>query len=478
MTTVSTPASTPASTTEPALPVGPGLSVAVLCLGGLIAALTQTFVIPLQGELPVLLSTSAANASWVITATLVSSAVAMPIAGSLGDLFGKQRVLLVSTLILLVGSLVAALSDSLLPIVAGRTLQGLSMGFIPVAISLIRDIVPPARTGTAIAAVSATLGVGGAIGLPLSAWIADGYDFHALFWVSTVLAAVTALAVALVIPHVPSGRQARLDLVGALGLAVGLVAVLVAVTKGGEWGWDTARPWTFAGVGVVVLLAWGRYELAHPAPLCDLRVTARRPVLLTNLAAAAIGFGMMGQAIIVPQLLQLPQLTGYGLGQSLLAAGLWMAPGGLVMMAFAPASSTLMTRYGARVTLALGAAVLGSGYLLAVAFHGAPWQLLVVSCVTSAGVGIGYAALPALIIDAVPATESGAAVGVNSLMRSVGAATASAVMASVLAASVSDLHGFPVPSEGAMELGFVIGACAAYFGVVLTLLIPRRTAAA
>jgi MFS family permease len=140
-----TTVSTPAATTEPAVPVGPGLSVAVLCLGGLVAALTQTLVIPLRGELPVLLSTSAANASWVITATLLAGAVAMPIAGSLGDLFGKQRVLFVSALILLTGSLVAALSDSLLPMLAGRTLQGVSLGFIPVAISLIRDIVPPAR---------------------------------------------------------------------------------------------------------------------------------------------------------------------------------------------------------------------------------------------------------------------------------------------------------------------------------------------
>ncbi|MCD4526543.1 MFS transporter [Nocardioides sp. cx-173] len=456
----------------------PVLTVAVLCFGGMITSLTQTFVIPLQGELPVLLSTSAANASWVVTATLLAGAVAMPIAGSLGDLFGKQRVLLVSTLILLVGSLVCALSDTLLPMLAGRTLQGLSMGFVPVGISLIRDVVPPGRTGTAMAAVSATLGVGGSIGLPLAAWIADSYDFHALFWFSTVLAVLAALPVALLIPRVPAARRARLDLVGALGIAVGLVAVLVAVTKGREWGWDTARPWSFLVVGLVVLVAWGRYELAHPAPLCDLRVTARRPVLLTNIAAVAIGFGMMAQAIIVPQLLQLPELTGHGLGQSMVAAGLWTAPAGLVMMAFAPLSSALIARYGPRVTLAVGAAVLGSGYLVAVAIHGAPWHLLVVSCVTSAGVGIGYAAMPALIMDAVPASDSGAAVGVNALMRSIGTTTAAALVASILAASVTDVHGFPVPSEDAMVVGFLIGAGAAFLGMALTLAIPRRAAAA
>lgn len=459
----------------PALPPRAGLAVVVLCFGGLCAALMQTLVIPLQGRLPVLLDTSAANASWVVTATLLGGAVAMPIAGSLGDLLGKQRVLIASTLLLLVGSVVCALSSTLLPVLVGRSLQGMAMGFIPVAISLMREITPPARTGTAIAAMSGTLGVGGAIGLPLSAYVADAYDWHALFWLSAGLAALTALGVALVVPHVAALRSGRLDLVGALGLAVGLVAVLVAITKGGDWGWGTARPWVCLVAGVLVLLAWGRYELRHPAPLADLRVTARRPVLLTNLAAVAIGFGMMAQAIVVPQLLQLPTETGYGLGQTMLEAGLWMAPGGLVMMAFAPVSSRLMTLFGARVTLAIGAAVLCLGYLVAVFLMSAAWQLLVVSAISSAGVGIGYAAMPALIMASVPLSESGAAVGFNALMRSVGATTAAAVMAGVLAASAIDVDGFPLASEAAFRLCFLIGAGAAAVGVVLTLLVPRRT---
>ncbi|MCD4533788.1 hypothetical protein LRP67_06805 [Nocardioides sp. cx-169] len=119
-------------------------------------------------------------------------------------------------------------------------------------------------------------------------------------------------------------------------------------------------------------MTWGRYELAHPAPLCDLRVTARRPVLLTNIAAVAIGFGLMAQVIIVPQLLQLPELTDHGLGSRWSPPASGRPPAGLVMMAFAPVSSALITRYGARVTLAVGAAVLGSGHLVAVAIHGAP----------------------------------------------------------------------------------------------------------
>lgn len=456
----------------------PVLTVVVLCLGGLSAALTQTLVIPIQSELPRLLGTSAANTSWVITITLLAAAVAMPVAGRVADLLGKQRVLVTSAGILLVGSVVCALADSLVPTLVGRALQGLAMGFIPVGISLMREVTPPEITSTAIAAMSATLGVGGAIGLPLSAWIADSYDWHALFWLSAGLALVILVATATLVPHVRDAHPGRLDVVGAVGLAVGLVAFLVGVSKATEWGWGDARTIGFIAGGVVVLVLWGLFELRQDDPLVDLRTTGQLPVLLTNLAAVAIGFGMMAQSIVVPQLLQLPEATGYGLGQSILQAGLWMAPAGLMMMVFAPVSSALIGRTGAKRTLMVGATVLGLGYLVAFALMAAPWQLLVASCVASAGVGIGYAAMPTLILDAVPMREAGSAVGLNALMRSVGTTLAAAVMGTVLAGSSTTLGGFEIPTQGAFQLCFVIGAAAAFVGVAITATIPRARPAA
>src|SRR4051812_7008418 len=283
-------------------------------------------VIPIQSELPALLHASAADAAWVITVTLLAAAVAMPIAGRVADLVGKQRVLVTSAGILLAGSVVCALSDSLLPMLVGRALQGLAMGFIPVGISLMREITPPRLTATAVAAMSATLGVGGAIGLPLSAWIADTGDWHVLFWVAAVLAAAIMVLTWVAVPHVHDGQPGRLDVVGGAGLAVGLVSFLVGISKATTWGWADARTLGAIAVGLVVLVLWGFFELRQDDPLVDLRTSARLPVLLTNVAAVAIGFGMMAQSIVVPQLLQMPELTGYGLGQSLLAAGLWMAP--------------------------------------------------------------------------------------------------------------------------------------------------------
>jgi len=453
----------------------PRLAVAVLCFGGLTAALTQTLVIPIQGDLPALLDTSAANAAWVVTVTLLAGAVSMPVAGRLADLFGKQRVLVTTAALLVLGSVVCALSSSLAPMLVGRALQGMAMGFIPVGISLMREITPPRLTPTAVATMSATLGVGGAIGLPLSAWIVQTGDWHAIFWVAAAMASAVTVLSWVAVPHVHDAQPGRLDLVGAFGLAVGLVLVLVGVSKATTWGWGDPRTLGAILVGLVVLLVWGAFELRQDDPLVDLRTSAQFPVLMTNVAAIAIGFGMMAQAVVVPQLLEMPTATGYGLGQTLLETGLWLAPGGLMMMLFAPVSSRLIRTAGAKTALMVGGTVLGAGYLVAFFLMDAPWQLLVASCVASAGVGIGYAAMPTLILDAVPTREAASAVGLNALMRSVGTTLAAAVMGTILTSRTTSLApGVEVPTMGAFQLCFAAGAVAAFVGVAIAGTIPRQ----
>lgn len=449
------------------------MTVIVLCFGGMTVSLTQTLVVPIQGQLPSLLGTSPSNAGWVVTITLLAGAVSMVISGRLGDLLGKQRVLVATSSLLVLGSVISAMSESLAPMLVGRTLQGFALGFIPVGIALVREVTPPEMANTAIAAMSATLGVGGAIGLPLSAFVAQTFDWHAIFWMGAALSLLLTVGVVLLVPHLNDHAGGSLDLVGVVGLTVGLVATLIGVSKANAWGWTSGRTLgSFLG-GIAVLVVWGYYQLRRDEPLVNLRVTASRPVLLTNIAAIAIGFGMMAQSIVIPQLLQLPTATGFGLGQSLLAAGLWMAPGGLMMMAFSPVSGRLMTVIGPKQTLMVGAAVLGFGYLTAFFLMDAPWQLLIASSIAAAGVGIGYGAMPALIMGNVAPREAGAAVGINALMRSIGTTSAAAIMVTVLTSSTTDFGGASIPTEGAYQLCFLIGAIAAFVGVALTALVPH-----
>ncbi len=454
----------------------PRLFVVVLATCGLVASFMQTLVIPLIPAFPRLLNASPSDASWVVTVTLVAGAVVMPVSGRLGDLYGKRRMLLISLGFLIAGSVLSAVTSSLLFMVAGRGLQGCAMGAIPLGISIMRDELPPARVGAAISVMSSTLGVGGAIGLPVAALVAEKADWHVLFWMSAGLGLVCGLLILFVVPESPVKTPAPFDYLGAAGLSVGLVFLLLPIVKGGEWGWGSGRTLGFAGAAVAVLLVWGAYQLRRREPLVDLRVSARRPVLFTNLASIMIGFALYSLALSFPQLLQAPASTGYGLGLTMVQAGLCLAPNGLVMMMLSPVSARLIARYGPRTTLMTGAVTIAAGYGFATVLMDNAFELITASIIIGGGVGIAYAAMPALIMGSVPVTETASANGLNSLMRSVGTATSSAVMATMLAQLAITVGGVSVPSADGFRVSFVVAGAAALAGLALAALVPRQRA--
>jgi MFS family permease len=454
-----------------------GPVVGVLAGAGIVVSLMQTLLIPLLPKLPALLSTNESNATWAVTATLLAAAVSTPVFGRLGDMYGKRRVMIASLLLLVIGSLVCALTSSLWIMVAGRALQGLSSAVIPLGISVMRDVLPREKLSGSIALMSASLGVGGALGLPLSAVIAQHADWHMLFWVSVILGVVVTVLTMLLVPESPSRAGGRLDVPGIIGLAAGLIALLLGITDGGTWGWTNAKTLGCFVGGVLVLLVWGWWELRTQTPVADLRTSARRQVLITNLASVIIGFGMYGTSLLAPQVLELPTVTGYGLGQSLVSTGLYMLPAGLVMMVVSPFAGRLIRRYGGRGPMAGGALVIAAGYGITVALMGHPWGLMLGTGVVGAGIGLAYAAMPSLIMAAVPLTETAAANGLNSLMRSIGTSLASAVIGAILGHMTVSMGGIPIPSANGFRVGFLAGCGGAIVAALVVMAIPRQRAA-
>jgi EmrB/QacA subfamily drug resistance transporter len=452
--------------------------VAVLALAGIVVSLMQTLVIPIVPELPNYLDASASNAAWAVTATLLAAAVATPVVGRLGDMFGKRRLLLVSIVLLVSGSVVCALSASLVPMIVGRTLQGLSAAVVPLGISIMRDVLPAERLAGSTALMSASLGVGGALGLPAAAFTADHYDWHMLFWISAVLGVVALALVVLVVPESTVRTGGSFDLLGSLGLSTGLVSLLLAVSKGGDWGWTSGTTLGLFAGAAVVFLGWGRYELRTDQPLVDLRTTARRQVLFTNLASVALGFSMFAMSLVLPQVLQLPEQTGYGLGRSMLAVGLILAPQGLVMMAMSAVSAGITRAKGPKVTLMIGAVVVAAGYGLSIVLMSEVWHIVLVACVIGGGVGFAYGAMPALIMSAVPASETAAANSLNTLMRSMGTSFASALAGVILAQLTTDFGGHALPSENGFKSVMALGAGSALLAFALASFLPRRRTAA
>ncbi|MGW6443086.1 MFS transporter [Lentzea sp. NPDC055074] len=430
-------------------------------MGGIVVSLMQTLVIPLLPRFPQLLGSSPGDTTWVITSTLLASAVATPVIGRLGDMYGKRRMLLVSLVMVVVGSIIGALSYSLVPLIVGRVVQGMAVGVIPLGISIMRDELPRERLAGATALMSASLGVGGALGLPAAALLVEQSDWHMLFWTSAGAGVLALVAVLVWVPESPVRSGGRFDFPGALGLSVALICLLLGVSKASAWSGSAVTGLFLAAA--VVLGLWGWWELRSPQPLVDLRTTARRQVLLTNIASVSFAFALFAQSLVLPQVLQLPVATGHGLGQSLLVTGLVLVPSGLVMMATAPVSARISNARGPRTTLILGALVVAFGYGAGVFMLTEIWQLVVVSAVIGAGIGLGYGAMPALIMGAVPTSETAAANSLNTLMRAIGTSVSSAVAGVVLT---------QVGAPFSFQLIMGLGAATALLAVVVAAFIP------
>lgn len=468
-----------ASPTTASPPARAGAIVATLAFAGTVAAIMQTLVTPLIGDLPTMLHTTSANATWVITSTLLAAAVCTPISGRLGDMFGKRRMLLICVIPLLIGSIVCALSSSVLLMIVGRGLQGMGMGMVPLGVSLLRDVVPAEKLSGAIALVSASMGIGGALGLPISAAVAQYANWRVLFWGSAVLALIIGALVTTLIPHTPAddGDHQKFDLLGGLALGTGLVCLLLPISKGADWGWTSGTTLGLFAAAVVLLLGWGVWELRNSAPLVDLRTTARPRVLTTNIASIFVGVGMYSSSLIMPQLLQFPIASGYGLGQSLLATGLWMAPGGLMMMLISPLGGKLTNARGPKFTLVCGVLVQAAGYALSLGLMSHAWSIMVAIMVISSGTGLAYGAMPALIMSSVPLHETAAANSFNTLMRSLGTSIGSAVVGVVLSQMTVNLGGTVVTSENGFRTGLAVGGGVALLAAALAALIPAARSA-
>ncbi len=448
----------------------------VLAFAGLTSSFMFTLVVPIQAQLPVLLNASREDSAWVITSTLLAAAIIAPISGRLGDMYGKRRIVIILLIAMILGSMLAASSSQLVLVIIGRTLQGSMTGVIPLGISILRDVLHQNRVDTAIAINSATMGVGGSIGMPLSAYVTEIGDWHLLFWLSAALGVLCLVLVIIFIPPSTLRTEGKFDYVGAFLLTIGLVGLLLAISRGNEWGWLAPMTLLTGVGGIVVLLVWGWYEMRIDEPLLDLRVAGRRPVLLTNLVGICMGFAMFAGNVAFPQRLQMSVESGSGFGLSLFVATLVIMPTGIVMMAVAPISGRLARVMGPRVLLITGAAAQVAAYGMVAISDAHIWMIFVSSFLVGLGIGFGFAGMPMVIMRSVPQSETGASNGINALFRSFGTSVAAAVIAVVLAASATEFNGAEVPSVEGFQLTYILATAVAFVGLILTLMIPGKSA--
>jgi EmrB/QacA subfamily drug resistance transporter len=456
------------------------VTLALLTVAGISFALMQTLVIPALPFFQREFDTSASWVTWIATGFLLSSSVLTPILGKLGDTYGKERLLVISLAIFGLASLAAAASWNLASLVFFRVLQGAGAAVFPLSFGIIRDEFPPDKIGIGIGTVSSVFGAGGGIGLVLSGVIIEHLSWHWLFLIGGVPVLIATVLIALFVPESPIKTHAKPDYLGGATFSIALGTMLVAISEATDWGWTSVGVLSLLGASAVMFAVWVAIERRVPEPLIDLRTLARREMAATNATTFVIGFAMFSSFILLPNFVELPNglpatlaaQVDYGFGATPVQVGLFFIPSSVAMIFAGPLGGVIGEKYGRVLPLRLGVGLIAFALGLLAAFHDERWMPYVWMTFMGIGIAFSFAALGTLVIDYSEPGETGVASGMNTIMRTVGAALGSQIAAAIISADT--LGNTPIPAESAFTTAWTISAVGALVALGPTLLLTQR----
>jgi EmrB/QacA subfamily drug resistance transporter len=448
------------------------VTFAVLAAGVGAFALLQSLVIPVLTTVQHELHTSQSAATWVLTAYLLSASVMTPILGRIGDMYGKERVFVGTLVALAVGSLLAAIAPSIGVMIVARVIQGIGGGMVPVAFGIIRDEFPAAKVTTAVGAIASLTAVGAGLGIVLAGPIVNALNFRWLFWLPMILTVVAAVCAVLFVPESPVRTPGRISWLPAVLLSAWLVALLVALSEASDWGWGSGKVIGLLVAAVVLATAWIVTELRAATPLIDMKMMRRTAVWTNNLVALLVGVGMYATFAFLPEFVQTPTAAGYGFGANITRSGLMLLPSSITMFAVGMFAGRLARRLGGKALVVAGC-LIGCVAMAILAFaHSQEWEIYLSNAIMGIGFGLAFSAMSALIVQAVPARQTGVASGMNANIRTIGGSIGSAVMASIV---TSQLQPSGLPAESGYTIGFAVMAGGLVLAAVAGLLIPTAT---
>ena len=432
---------------------------------GLVVSVISSLGAPLIPTLARDLHSTLSATQWSLTATLLVGAVASPFLGRLGDGPHRRAVLIGSLAVVTAGGTLAALAGSLSVLVAGRAMQGLGLALMPLTMASARDHLPDAQAGRTIATLSVVAAVGVGLGYPITGFIAQYADAAAAFWFGAAASAFALVLAALFVPA-PTTRDApgHLDVRGAVLIGGGLIALLLALEKGTDWGWGSGRTLVLLVVAVVLLAAWTLNELRVPAPLVELRLVRRPAVLTANVTGLVLGMAMYLGISLITQVTQLAS----GLDETVFVAGLALLP----LSAASTFSSRLLPavqrRVGRRATIPMGAVTIAAGMVLYALTGTALWQAFVTMGIVGLGLGFTFAAMPGLIVGSVPQEETSSAMSFYQVSRYVGFSIGSGLAVTLLRSFAGDA--LPTPDDYGHV--FLVGAALCVVAAAVAWAVP------
>lgn len=386
---------------------------------------------------------SLSTAQWSLTVALVSGAISAPVMGRLGDGPRRKAAMIGGLVGVALGGVVAAQASGIVVLVVGRAIQGVGLGLVPLAMSTAREQMPADRVAPMIGLLSVSAAAGIGVGYPISGLIAVGFGLSGAYWFGAIVGAVALVCVVVVVPSATDRPKAHLDSLGAGLLAGALVAVLVAVAQGSIWGWGSFKVLGLLASGLILTVAWAQRQLRAEAPLVNLRLLRHPAVLAGDACAMVLAIAMYMALSAGTEFVQHSRSGGFGFSASVVVAGLMLVPLAVLMLLGSRLLPTLVRRFGIQTLLTLGCFVVAGGCGYFALCHGALWESFVMMGILGIGLGITFAAIPGLIVRAVPQNETGSAMGFYQVVRFVGFSLGSALTASILASHTSRSTGQP-----------------------------------
>lgn len=417
----------------------------------------------------------AAAVGWLVTAFLIVGAAASALVGRLGDIYGRQRVLLIVLAIGAAGSLISAATSRYELVLLGRTLQGVTTTILPLVIGLVRENLPEKRVPSGIGLMISGASIGTAAGLILGGVIVDTWTWHGIFLASAAFCLVSLAVVARLVPRSRAhASQTPIDWISGLLFAPGVTLMLLYLTGGKLWGWASPAALTLLAGGILLCLWWWRRALASANPLIDVRTLSNRSIAVVCAASALVAMGTLQITVYFSLLLQAPTWTVVGLGLSATAAGLVKLPSNISSVLAGPLGGWLTGRGGGRLAMVTGGLVTLAGWLL-VFIDSSTVPLIVAELVViSFGTTMLFAVAPTIIAAEAPTERTSEVTGMLGVIRALFMGVGSQLIATLLALDSVKQGSQIYPSPTAFQYAVIAIILLTAGATAVALLLPRR----
>jgi EmrB/QacA subfamily drug resistance transporter len=420
--------------------------LAVLCTSLLIVMLGNT---SLNLALPTLgrdLGASSSQQQWMVDAYSLVFAGLLFTMSSLGERFGRKGIMQLG-LILFGGASAYAgvIASSPGELIAARVVMGAAGAMImPATLSILMNVFPRHERAKAVAIWAGVAGGGGAIGMLITGFVLEHFDWNSAFLIVLPIAIISLVVGASIIPSSRDPDSGKLDILGAVLSTAGLSALVYSLIEAPMHGWTSFETLALLIGGLTLLAAFAIWELRTKQPMLDVRLFQRPAFGISALTLTLVFFTLMGLFFSVAQLFQL--VMGYGTFE----ASLRMAPIFVFMMFASPMSPALVRRLGKRRVVAVGLMTVAAGILILATLPTHPTYLHVLAGMSVMATGMALTMSPTtdLLMSAVPRTKAGMGSATNDTTRELGGSLGVAVLGSIIA---SNFAGNLAPSLGGLS---------------------------